>query len=94
MRRPEEEIASLLAELPPAPEAWVAAARELPRTRRELADVIGRIEADEEFRGRVLADIEVALGPASDRRGSEQAAVDGQRAARIAALRARLDLPL
>jgi hypothetical protein len=62
MSRTEEEIAELLRALPPAPEAWVAGARELPRTRRELSDVIGRIETDEAFRREVEADVAAALG--------------------------------
>ena len=59
--RDEEHIADLLASLPPAPDPWVAAAHEIPRTERELTDVMRRIEADEEFRRAVQADIEAAL---------------------------------
>jgi hypothetical protein len=59
--RDDEHIAELLSALPPAPAAWVAAALEIPRTRRELEDVMRRVEADEEFRRAVLADIETAL---------------------------------
>jgi chemotaxis regulatin CheY-phosphate phosphatase CheZ len=59
--RDEEHIADLLASLPPAPGSWVAAAHEIPRTERELADVMRRIEADEEFRRAVEADIAAAL---------------------------------
>jgi hypothetical protein len=76
----ELRIAQLLAALPPAPEAWVQAARELPKTRRELDDVVGRVEADAEFRRRVLDDIELALGSVEPER----------RAAAAAALRAHL----
>jgi hypothetical protein len=59
--RDEEHIADLLASLPPAPEPWRAAAHEIPRTHRELGDVMQRIEADEEFRRAVQADIAAAL---------------------------------
>jgi hypothetical protein len=59
--RDDEDIAELLSALPPAPAAWVAAALEIPRTHRELEDVMRRVEADEEFRRAVLADIETAL---------------------------------
>lgn len=59
--RDDEHIAELLSALPPAPQAWVAAALEIPRTRRELEDVMRRVEADEEFRRAVQADIEAAL---------------------------------
>lgn len=57
----EEDIAELLAALPPVPPALITAAEEIPRTRRELADVMRRIEADEQFRLAVEADIESAL---------------------------------
>jgi hypothetical protein len=59
--RDDEHIAELLSLLPPAPQAWVDAALEIPRTRRELEDVMRRVEADEEFRLAVLADIDSAL---------------------------------
>jgi hypothetical protein len=77
----EENLAGLLGALPPAPEAWAQAARELPRTREELADALGRIEADEEFRRVVLRDLDGALGPVAPE----------DRAARAAAIRAHLD---
>jgi hypothetical protein len=34
---PEQRLAALLRALPPAPAAWVAAAREIPRAEHELA---------------------------------------------------------
>src|SRR5919198_1320611 len=38
----EDNIAELLSALPPAPEAWVRAAQELPTIRRELDDIVAR----------------------------------------------------
>jgi hypothetical protein len=58
----EERIGELLAALQPAPDAWLAAAEEIPRTRRELTDIMRRLDADEEFRRAVQADITTALG--------------------------------
>ena len=47
--------------LPPAPEAWVKAAQELPRARREIDEIAARVEADKEFRAAAIADLEAAL---------------------------------
>jgi hypothetical protein len=60
----EERIAKLLQLLPPAPEAWVRAAQELPAARAALDDLVARAEADAVFRERVLADLEGALSAA------------------------------
>jgi hypothetical protein len=57
----EERIAELLGALPPAPEAWVRAAQELPRARRELDEIVARAEADLAFRKALIADLEAAL---------------------------------
>lgn len=57
----EERIARLLKALPPAPEAWVKAAQELPRSRGELDEIVARAEADIEFRKALVADLEAAL---------------------------------
>jgi hypothetical protein len=57
----EERIAELLSALPPAPEAWVRAAQELPRARRELDEIVARAEADLAFRKALIADLEAAL---------------------------------
>jgi hypothetical protein len=57
----EERLAELLGALPPAPEAWVRAAQELPRARRELDEIVARAEADLEFRKALIADLETAL---------------------------------
>jgi hypothetical protein len=57
----EERVAELLRTLPPAPEAWVKAAQELPGARREINEIAARVEADKEFRAAVTADLEAAL---------------------------------
>jgi hypothetical protein len=57
----EERLAELLRALPPAPEAWVRAAQELPTARRTLDDLVARAEADARFRTALLADLEAAL---------------------------------
>jgi len=56
-----EELAQLLALLPPAPEGWVEAAQELPRARAGLDALIARAEQDAELRARILGDLERAL---------------------------------
>jgi hypothetical protein len=57
----EEQLAKLLRVLPPAPEAWVKAAQELPRARKELDEIVARAEADQQFMAAVRADLEAAL---------------------------------
>lgn len=57
----EQRLAKLLGALPPAPDAWVVAAKELPLARRELDDLVERAVADEDFRRAVEADIEAAI---------------------------------
>jgi len=57
----EERLARLISALPPAPEAWVLAAQELPQARAELDEIVARAEADAEFRSRLAADLEAAL---------------------------------
>jgi hypothetical protein len=56
-----EQLARLIGMLPPAPEAWVRAAQELPAARRELTEIVARAEADAEFRRILLADLETGL---------------------------------
>jgi hypothetical protein len=60
----EETLAGLLRLLPPAPEASVAAAQELPLARAALDDIVARAEADAVFRARLVADLEAALAQA------------------------------
>jgi len=57
----EERLARLIGALPPAPEAWVRAAQELPLARTQLDDIVARAEADAAFRERLIADLEEAL---------------------------------
>ena len=57
----EERIAELLRLLPPAPEAWVRAAQELPFALRGLDDLVERARADDRFRRALIADLESAL---------------------------------
>lgn len=57
----EQRIIELLRALPPAPEAWVRAAQEIPSTREEIAAILERAAVDQEFRRAVAADPETAL---------------------------------
>jgi hypothetical protein len=57
----EEHLARLIGLLPPAPEAWVRAAQELPAARRGLNELVARVERDAAFRAKLLADLESAL---------------------------------
>ncbi|MGH2992315.1 MAG: hypothetical protein ACRDL1_02120 [Solirubrobacterales bacterium] len=57
----EARVADLLAELPPPPQGWVHAARELPAVRRSLDELVARAEADARLRAEVLAGLEAAL---------------------------------
>ncbi len=63
-----QEVARLLGSLPPAPDAWVEAAKEIPKTNRDLDDVERQIEeivalttAKASFREACIADLEEAL---------------------------------
>jgi NADPH-dependent 2,4-dienoyl-CoA reductase/sulfur reductase-like enzyme len=57
----EEHLGELLSALPPAPDAWVRSAKEIPRTRAGVEKIVERAEADDEYRRRVVADPEAAL---------------------------------
>lgn len=61
MSMDEERIAELLRRLPPAPEAWVRAAQELPLVRAGFEQLLTRAETDAEFRDRLAADLEGTL---------------------------------
>ena len=62
MRPPDEaRLAELLRMLPPAPEAWVRAAQELPLARLGLDEIVRRAEEDAEYRRRLVEDLEQAL---------------------------------
>jgi hypothetical protein len=57
----EDRLSELIAALPPAPEAWVRAAQELPSARTEFDAIVARAEADAEFRRALIADLEATL---------------------------------
>jgi hypothetical protein len=57
----EARLAELLRLLPPAPEAWVRAAQELPLARLGLDEIVRRAEEDAEYRRRLVEDLEQAL---------------------------------
>jgi hypothetical protein len=57
----EEHLGDLLSALPPAPEAWVRTAKELPVAQQRLAEIVERAEADDDYRRRVVTDPESAL---------------------------------
>jgi hypothetical protein len=57
----EDRLADLIAALPPAPEAWVLAAQELPFTRSQFDGIVAKAEADAEFRQALIADLEATL---------------------------------
>lgn len=60
----EERLGKLLGALPSAPAGWVQAAKELPRARRELDQIVELARADAAFRERLIADLEAALSSA------------------------------
>ncbi|HLX31675.1 MAG TPA: hypothetical protein VKR79_02780 [Gaiellaceae bacterium] len=60
----EERIGRLLRLLPPAPEAWVRAAQELPTARAALDELVARAEQDAAFRRELEADLERAVAAA------------------------------
>ena len=57
----EERLAELLRALPPAPQAWVTAAQEIPPIRGRLDELVARAEADARYREQLIADLERAL---------------------------------
>lgn len=56
-----EQLAELLATLPPAPQGWVEAAQQLPAARASIDALLERALEDRELRERLLADLEAAL---------------------------------
>jgi hypothetical protein len=77
----EQRLAKLIGALPPAPEAWVRAAQELPFARGQMDEIVARAEADAAFRERLIADLEGALAAEGNERDP----------AVVAALRVQLD---
>lgn len=59
--RDEEQIAALLRELRPAPDAWVEAAKELPAFRRAVDDLVLLAEADAQVREAMRVDLEAVV---------------------------------
>lgn len=57
----EEKLGEILSALPPAPEAWVKAAQDLPLKRQRLDEIVERADADEEYRRRVIENPVAAL---------------------------------
>ena len=57
----EEHLGDLLSALPPAPEAWVRTAKEMPVAQQRLDEIVERATADEDYRRRVVTDPESAL---------------------------------
>jgi hypothetical protein len=57
----EQRLAELIKALPPAPQAWVEAAKVLPLVRGRLDDIVARAEADLAFRDALVANLEEAL---------------------------------
>jgi hypothetical protein len=64
-RYDEYDLAHLLEALPPAPAAWVEAAKELPRARSEIDDIVARAAHDAPYRRAVTRAMEKALGASS-----------------------------
>jgi hypothetical protein len=57
----EQRLGALLRALSPAPRGLVAAAKELPQTRRELERIVQLADEDAAFRRALLEDLESAL---------------------------------
>jgi hypothetical protein len=57
----ETRLGELLRKLPPAPEAWVRAAQELPLARLGLDDIVRRAQEDADYRQLLVTDLEQAL---------------------------------
>lgn len=60
----EERLGDLLSALPPAPAAWVEAAKGLAQIRSRLDRIVERAQADDAYRRKVVADPEAALAEA------------------------------
>jgi hypothetical protein len=57
----EEQIAELIALLPPPPSGWVQAAIELPAARAAMDRLVEQAQADQATRQAILSDLEGAL---------------------------------
>ncbi len=61
LERTEEQLADLLAALPPAPAGWVEAAGALPSASAAIDDIVLRCLEAQQARAATLADLEGAL---------------------------------
>lgn len=59
-----EQLARLIAALPPAPQGWVNAAQQLPHVGAELGALMERAAADTKLREKLMSDLETALDEA------------------------------
>jgi hypothetical protein len=57
----EENLGEILSALPPAPDAWVRAAHDIPLAQRRFQEIVERADADDEYRRRVIEDPGAAL---------------------------------
>jgi hypothetical protein len=57
----EEQIAELIALLPPPPPGWIEAASELPAARAAMDELVEQAAADVAARQAILSDLEGAL---------------------------------
>lgn len=57
----EEKLGEILSALPPAPEAWVRAAQDLPLKQQGLDEIVQRADEDEEYRRRVIENPKAVL---------------------------------
>jgi hypothetical protein len=62
----ESELARLLEALPPAPSAWVEAAKELPRMHSEIDGIVERASRDATYRRAVIKAMEKSLAETTD----------------------------
>jgi len=60
-RYDEERLAELISMLPPAPDAWVRSAAELPAAKRAIDQIIALAGTDAEFRRALTDDLERAV---------------------------------
>ncbi|HEX6228243.1 MAG TPA: hypothetical protein VFZ41_02150 [Solirubrobacterales bacterium] len=73
-RHDEDQLAKALESLPPAPSAWVEAAKELPRMRSEIDGIVERATHDAAYRRAVIKAMESSLAETSDE--SERRSLD------------------
>ena len=57
----EEKLGEILSALPPAPKAWVDAAKDIPVRRKAIEEIVERADTDESYRRRVIEEPEAVL---------------------------------